>query len=185
MPSIRSNRTKKLLAVAGAAVLTATLGAGSAVAADAAAAKSGAPRCATSNLKVSLSSGGQAGSQDGMNHVGVFLRFENTGSGTCTLYGYPGLGLENAKHHALKTKAIWGSTYFLADPGKHTVTLGHGKSAWADMAWTHVGEKMVNANYLEVTPPGAKTHRTVTFKQPVDGGTLHVTALSAKIPKIG
>jgi hypothetical protein len=50
----------KLLAVAGAAVLTATLGAGSAVAADPAAAKS-APRCATSNLKVSLSSGGQAG----------------------------------------------------------------------------------------------------------------------------
>lgn len=56
-----------------------------------------------------------------MNHVGIFLRFENTGSGICTLYGYPGLGLENAKHQAVKTKAIWGSTYFLADPGKHTV----------------------------------------------------------------
>ncbi|MFJ4922761.1 DUF4232 domain-containing protein [Streptomyces sp. NPDC088725] len=179
-------RRTKTVAVTGAAVLSAALCAGGAVAAETGASASATPRCDTSDLSVSLSDGGQAGSQSGMSHAGQFLRFRNTGSGTCALYGYPGLGLEDAAHKPLKTTAAWGNTYFTPNSGKHTVTLKSGQSAWADLAWTQTGaDDAAKSQYLEVTPPGATTHRTLAFERVVDGGTLQVTALSSTVPHIG
>jgi hypothetical protein len=47
----------------------------------------GAPACTSAHLAVSL--GGGAGAGMSQNHVGLQLR--NTGSTTCTVYGYPGV----------------------------------------------------------------------------------------------
>ncbi|WP_328540225.1 DUF4232 domain-containing protein [Streptomyces sp. NBC_00344] len=179
-------RRTKTAITASAVALVAALGTSAAVAADgtgdSAAANS---RCTTGHLEVSLSSGGEAGSQSGMSHAGQFLRFRNTGTDTCVLYGYPGLGLEGTGHRSLSTDAEWGSTYFARNPGKHTVQLQSGDSAWADLVWTQTGAHPARSSYLEVTPPGATTHRTVSFERSVDNGVLQVTALSDSVPHIG
>ncbi len=120
-----------------------------------------------------------------MNHEGTYLRFENTSGKTCALRGYPGLGLEKAGHAKAATDVRWGSTYFAQDPGKKTVYLKNGASAWADLVWTHTGADAVHAKYLEVTPPAATAHRTLAFDKIVDNGTLNVTSLSATPPSAG
>lgn len=167
-------------AVAAAAMFAATAGTTVAVAADHSGSTANeTPRCATSDLKVSLKT---AEGQAGMGHAGEFLRIENTDSTTCALIGYPGLGLETSGHHAVSTEADWGPTYFDPDSTKATVYLQSGDSAWADLAWTQTGTDAVHSAYLEVTPPNATTHQTVSFSQVVDNGRLQVTALSDSVP---
>jgi hypothetical protein len=120
----------------------------------------------------------------GMNHAGVVLRFRNLGGATCALRGYPGLGLEDARHHALPTHTHRGDTWYAADPGTRTLFLKDGEAAEAVVAWTHVNTgtpDAVHASYLEITPPAATTHRTSAFPEWVDNGDLHVTALARHI----
>ncbi|QMU70254.1 DUF4232 domain-containing protein [Streptacidiphilus sp. P02-A3a] len=161
-------------------VVTALLvagGVGTAVAAPRAAA---APqRCHTTALGASL--------RVPPNHVGMGnaygeLVLTNTSHQTCTVYGYPGLGLQNANHRVLPIRVKWGSTWFAADPRPHTVTLKPGQSAYANLAWNEpYGTKSVTPSYLEVTPPDETTFRLVRFAQgAINDGTLSVTALSAR-----
>ncbi len=134
--------------------------------------------CSTAALKVALH---PDGNQAGVGNFGEDLVFTNTSHQTCTVYGYPGLGLLNAKHGTLPIKVVWGSTYFVHDPGRHTVTLRPGQSAWADLAWNApYGVKSVKPSYLEVTPPNQRTHVTLRFAPgAIDDSALHVTALTA------
>ncbi|MBC3839708.1 DUF4232 domain-containing protein [Streptacidiphilus sp. 4-A2] len=69
-------------------------------------------------------------------------------------------------------------------PGRHTVTLKPGQSAWSDLAWhAPYGVKSVTPSYLEVTPPNETTHLTIGFAPgAIDDDTLHVTALAAHLP---
>jgi hypothetical protein len=133
-------------------------------------------RCATTALAASL----HADDQDGVGNFGENLALTNTSHQTCTVYGYPGLGLQNARHGVLSIKVVWGSTYFAADPRPHTVTLKPGQSAWADVAWNApYGVKSVDPSYLEITPPNETTHLTIRFPSgPINDGTLRVTALT-------
>ena len=164
------------------AAATALLVAGSAGSAVAATASPGvrAPqRCQTAVLAASLR---VVGSQEGVGNRGEDLVLTNTSHQTCTVYGYPGLGLQNAKHKALAIKVVWGSTYFAADPRPHTITLKPGQSAYADLAWhAPYGTKSVTPSYLEVTPPDEAAYRTIRFAPgAIDDDTLLVTALSAR-----
>jgi hypothetical protein len=59
----------------------------SASAAGSVAAASGASACTSADLKISL--GGGAGAGMSQNHIG--LQFRNSGSSSCTVYGYPGV----------------------------------------------------------------------------------------------
>ncbi|MEV0265019.1 DUF4232 domain-containing protein [Streptomyces sp. NPDC050617] len=170
-------------AAAAAALLAGGIAAGTANAAAPTA--TATPTCAVSGLRITLDDNGDGGSQHGMNHEGTYLRFKNTTGTTCALRGYPGLGLEKAGHAKAATDVKWGSTYFAQDPGKKTVYLKSGASAWADLVWTHTGANAVHAKYLEVTPPAATTHRTLAFDKIVDNGTLNVTSLSATPPTAG
>lgn len=52
---------------------------------------SGAPSCATNDLKAAV-----AGSQGAAGSDYVTIDFTNTGSSSCTLYGYPGVSLANS-----------------------------------------------------------------------------------------
>ncbi|MER0484883.1 DUF4232 domain-containing protein [Streptomyces sp. Edi2] len=163
------------------AAVALAVGAGAGMASAAGAAGSGAAgSCGPGTLKVTTTSAGS--SQVGMNHEGTYLKVTNTGTSTCAISGYPGLALEGAGHTALKTTPHHGDTYFAKDPGAHGVTLKPGKSAFADLVWTHAGPSSAQAKYLQVSPTGSNSHSVVAFDKAVDGGELSVTAWSATPP---
>ncbi|MFD0385513.1 DUF4232 domain-containing protein [Streptomyces stramineus] len=99
--------------------------------------------------------------------------------------GYPGVGLENARHASLPTRTVWGATWYADDPGKQLVLLKPGEAAQANVAWTHSGSDAQQADYLRVTPPGATTYRTVPLGDLVDHGEVHITAVAHKVPVRG
>lgn len=143
------------------------------------------PTCTLNRLRITLDNGGvEPGTRNGMNHAGTYLRMRNVGSGTCVLRGYPGLGLETAGHRTARTDTQWGSTAYVEDPGRTSIVVEPGDSAWSDMSWTHSDSNAVDASYLEVTPPASTVHATLPFEQVVDNGTLHVTALADSPPPI-
>ncbi|WP_333773494.1 DUF4232 domain-containing protein [Streptomyces sp. IBSBF 3136] len=138
------------------------------------------PTCSVSALTASFGQG-LAG---GMNHQGAVLELKNTGAHTCLLRGYPGLGLESSAHRALHSTTHWGDTWYAKSPAKSTLTLRKGQSAEAVISWTHANTgtpDAVHAAYLEVTPPAARSHKTLKFPQWVDHGDLQVTALAHRI----
>lgn len=175
--TIRGLRT----AVTVTAAVALAVGAGAGMASAAGAAGSGAAAaCGPGTLKVTTTSAGSG--QAGMNHEGTYLKVTNAGDSTCAISGYPGLALEGAGHTALKTTAHHGDTYFAKDPGAHRITLKPGKSAFADLVWTHAGPSSAQAKYLQVSPTGGNSHSVVAFDNAVDGGELSVTAWAATPP---
>jgi hypothetical protein len=171
-----------LAAAAGvAAAATQAASAGTAEADSAAA----VPRCVTQHL-----SAGLHGSQVGLGNRGLILTLTDTGNSACSLYGYPGLGLQNAAHHVVTSQTHWGSTYFDRDPGRHLIVLSPGETASADFAFGAGtgGSADSVATYLEVTPPNAFKYLTVRLPgAPVRiyGGQLFVTAMARHTPYNG
>ncbi|MCA1218659.1 DUF4232 domain-containing protein [Streptomyces sp. 8L] len=171
------------VALAGVA-LAGTAAVGVAQAAPATAHTAKVATCSASGLQVSLHSP-LAG---GMNHQGAVVQFKNTGSATCALLGYPGLGLENAQHKVLSSKVTWGSTWYAKNPGKKVVDLKPGQTAEAVIAWTHANTGTSGAQhaaYLEVTPPASTAHKTLKFDEWVDNGDLDATAVASTVPLNG
>jgi hypothetical protein len=146
------------------------------------AAAAAVPRCATQNLSAGLH-GGQAG----LGNHGFILTLTNTGNQSCSLDGYPGLGLENSRHKALTSHTFWGSTYFDHDPGRALIVLSPGETASADFAYGSDGiaSHSVTATYLEITPPDDRTHLTVRLPGApvlIYHGNLDVTAMARHTP---
>jgi hypothetical protein len=132
-------------------------------------------------------SAGLHGFQAGVGNRGFILSLTNTGSSSCTLYGYPGLGLENASHQVLPSHTHWGATYFYPDSGRNLIVLSPGETASADVAYHHgFGQSTDSvATYLEVTPPNAYTHLIVRIPgapMPIVHGQLSVTAMARHTP---
>ncbi|GAA2781644.1 hypothetical protein GCM10010521_70520 [Streptomyces rameus] len=176
----RSDRRRRLARAALAVTTVAGLGTAGAGVAQAAGAASATPTCSVAGLTASF--GRTLGG--GMNHQGVVVRLKNTGSHTCLLRGYPGLGLENSAHRTLPSTTHWGDTWYAKSPAKTTLTLRKGQSAEAVIAWTHANtgtSGAVHAAYLQVTPPAATSHKTLKFPEWVDHGDLRVTALAYRI----
>ena len=142
------------------------------------------PRCYTQNLSADLR-GAELGPG---NEVGFILTLTNEGQRSCSLYGYPGLGLEDFSHHTLPSHTFWGSTVFDRDPGRQLIVLSPGESASASLAFvTGTTRHTVEATYLVVTPPNAYDHlvlgpfsRAMAF--PVYKGNLYVTAMARHTP---
>ncbi len=150
--------------------------------ATAGASGSAVPRCVTEQL-----SAGLHGYQADLGNRGFILTLTNTGNGSCTVDGYPDLGLENASHRVLPSRTDWGGTYFDPDPGRSTIVLSPGETASADLAYfsgTGLPTDSV-ATYLEVTPPNATLHLTVRIPGApvrIDRGRLYVTAVARHTP---
>jgi hypothetical protein len=174
-------KSKAMISLATATALAGGAGALAATAGTASAATTAAatPRCVEESLSASLHGKETAkGSWDGF-----ILTLTNEGSDSCTLYGYPGLGLENAAHHTVSSHTHWGSTVFDADQGRKLITLSPGETASASFAFrTGKGSGSVTASYLEITPPGAVDHATVSLAYPILGGDLYVTAMATHTP---
>jgi uncharacterized protein DUF4232 len=136
------------------------------------------PRCHTTGLHVySLRGGVAAGS------YAFDIAFQNRSGHTCFVYGYPGLGLEDAHHRVMPSRITWGSSIARRDPGRHRVVLRPGRAAFASVSASDVpfgNEHCRPSAWLEVTPPDERSFRLVRFIGPAcDHGHLTVTALSA------
>jgi len=196
--------TRKIMLTAAAAVMLGGAGTGAALAASttgtattasttntasitrsAPPAATSVPRCSAQNLSASLH-----GAQIGRGyHVGFILTLTNTGQRSCSLYGYPGLGLQDWHHHAVSSHTFWGSTWFDRDPGRQLIVLSPGETASASLAWTSGALRggAVDAAYLVVTPPNDYGHLVAgpfsrSMAVPVYHGDLHVTAMARHTP---
>jgi len=179
--------TRKLMMIATAAAALAGTGGGAALAATsapAAAAVSSAPRCYTQDL-----SAGLRGAESGPgNEVGFILTLTNESQRSCSLDGYPGLGLQDFSHHTLPSHTFWGPTVFDRDPGRQPVVLSPGETVSASLAFiTGTAKHAVWASYLVVTPPNAYNHLVVgpfsrAMAVPVYRGDLYVTAMARHTP---
>ena len=146
--------SRKLMMIAATAAALGGAGGGAALAATsppAAAAVSSVPRCYPQDLSASLH-GLQLATGD---RGGFVLTLTNNGQRSCSLYGYPGLGLQDRNHHTVPSHTFWGSTWFDRDPGRQLIVLSPGETASASFAWISgalLGDA-VFAAYLVVTPP--------------------------------
>ena len=113
------------------------------------------PRCYIGDL-----SAGFHGYQIEMGSRGFLLTLTNISNHSCTLYGYPGLQLLNAKLQPLPTMTLWGMTYFDRNQVKSLIMLSPGETASADISFGVYGtpSNSVLATYMEVTPPNCYNH---------------------------
>jgi hypothetical protein len=122
--------TRKLTMIAAAAAALGGTTAGAALAATsspAAAAVRPAPRCDAQDLSASLH-----GLQVALGYRGGFIRtLTNTGQRSCSLDGYPELGLQGRAHQTMASHTFQGSTWFDRDPGRQLIVLSPGEAASA------------------------------------------------------
>jgi hypothetical protein len=142
------------------------------------AAASPVPRCQEDNLATDVSRYSVGGGQ-----WGILITLTNAGTASCSLYGYPGLGLKDSTHHVLPSQTHWGPTYFARDPGPSRIVLAPGQAASASVALSEGTRRTPWATYLEVTPPGDVRHALITLSYGTGGtsGDLHVTAMARHI----
>ena len=111
--------------------------------------------CRTSSLAVSL---GSPNGSAGATHYG--LTFRNTGSATCTLYGYPGVSFVDSGGHQI------GEPAQRQGSSPTTVTVAAGASAFASIAVTDPGippcSGSTAAAQVRVYPPGETQAALVT-----------------------
>jgi hypothetical protein len=139
----------------------------------------GIPRCDERQLTAAASA------YQTQNHAvtgqrGVTITLTNTGRTSCSLHGYPGLGLEGAAHHVLPSHTHWGPTYFAHDPGPRLIVLSPGQAASANVSLSPAGPHPQPAVLLEVTPPNDYRHATIMLNYGTGStsGNLHVTAMA-------
>lgn len=169
--------TAVLAAGGGTAALAGTAG-------SAAAATAAVPRCLEGSVATGLY-GYETGNYDGKGQGGFILTLTNTGGGACSVNGYSGLGLQNARHRVVRSRTHWGPTYFASDPGPHLIVLSPGETASASIGFVYGGRRKAHASYLEVTPPGAYDHAVITIPDGVgtiSNGDLYVTAMARHTP---
>ena len=133
------------------------------------------PRCQEHNLAAGVSRYNVGGGQSG-----ILITLTNAGTASCSMYGYPGLGLQDDAHRVLPSQTHWGATYFAHDPGPSLIVLAPGQAASASVALSHGTQHTPWATYLEVTPPGNYRHVLITLSYGTGGtsGDLHVTAMA-------
>ncbi|HSC49047.1 MAG TPA: DUF4232 domain-containing protein [Gaiellaceae bacterium] len=149
-----------------------------ALAAGSAGGTTSVPRCHTADLHVYL---GRAGVAAGSWALDIAVR--NRRGHACFVYGYPGLGLQDAHHRVMASRVTWGSSIARRDPGRHRVVLRPGRAAFASLSGSDVpfgNERCRPSAWLEVTPPDERSFRLVRFGATAcNHGHLTVTALAA------
>ncbi|OUL22657.1 hypothetical protein BV378_22250 [Nostoc sp. RF31YmG] len=129
-------------------------------------------RCRTNQLSVS-----RVGSDAGAGNVALIYSFTNKGTSSCTLYGYPGLALLDAKDQPLGgIKVIRAKdTYFQNKQPPQQVTLATGEQASFQITYNHIrseGKSCPTSAKIEITPPNAYEH--LTIPEQIDACTRQV-----------
>jgi Protein of unknown function (DUF4232) len=133
------------------------------------------PLCEEPNLAASASRYNIGG---GM--WGVVITLTNTGTASCSMYGYPGLGLQDYAHHVLPSQTHWGPTYFAHNPGPSLIVLAPGQSASSSVALSQGTQRSPWAGYLEITPPGNYQYALIDTSYGIGdtSGDLYATAMA-------
>ena len=132
------------------------------------------PRCLTSQLGFRLSTNGAAGSI----HLNGDLT--NRSQTTCSLYGYPGLGLLDKTGTALPTTVLRSPSVVVPSVPEKLVVLAPNQTARFYAGYSDVDpQPRRSAAKLEVTPPNAYTHLTVPAAIAPCGGIIHVSPVFA------
>jgi Domain of unknown function (DUF4232) len=135
---------------------------------------SSAPRCRTSQLGFRFSTDGAAGSI----HINGDLT--NRSQTTCSLYGYPGLGLLGKSGAALPATVVRSPSVVVPAVAEKLVVLAPGQTARFYAGYSDVDpQPCPSAVRLEVTPPNAYTHLTVPAAIAPCGGIIHVSPVFA------
>ncbi|MEH2346680.1 MAG: DUF4232 domain-containing protein [Nostoc sp.] len=137
------------------------------------------PRCETNQLSVR-----RVSEDAGVGNVALTYAFTNNTSSPCTLYGYPGLALLDAKGQPLEGVKVIRSkdTYFSSKQPRQQVTLAPGKQASFQLAYNHISSPQQNcpiSSKIEITPPNAYQHLTVTQEIKPCTGKVRVTPVQA------
>ncbi|MGH9307666.1 MAG: DUF4232 domain-containing protein [Acidimicrobiales bacterium] len=122
-------------------------------------------RCRTSQLSVALDSSASGGAAAGS--VGFTYVFTNTSGTTCTLEGYPGLGLLDAAGHPIHTDVLRGHGASTVPPEPvTTVSMAPAGKAWFALGFAdqtgYGSAQCPKSTSLAVTAPNAYDHLTIT-----------------------
>jgi len=134
------------------------------------------PRCHKGKLVAGL-----YGHENASDQGGFILTLTSDSQQSCSLDGYPGLGLQDASRQALTSHVHWGSTVFAPDPGRRLIVLSPGETLSASISFGYTSKYPLHAVYLEVTPPGAYRHLVIAIPDGTGNGSngdLYVTALA-------
>lgn len=132
-------------------------------------------RCETSQLSVR-----RVSEDAGVGNVALTYAFTNNASSPCTLSGYPGLGLLDAKDQPLQGIKVIRSkdTYFSSKQPRQQVTLAPGKQASFQIAYNHISSPEKNcpmSSKIQITPPNAYDRFTLTEQIKPCTGKVRVT----------
>ncbi len=136
-------------------------------------------RCETSQLSVR-----RVSEDAGVGNVALTYAFTNNASSLCTLNGYPGLALLDAKDQPLQGIKVIRSkdTYLKSKQPRQQVTLAPGKQASFQIAYNHISspqEQCPISSKIEITPPNAYQHFTLTEQIKPCTGKVRVTPVRA------
>ena len=130
-------------------------------------------RCGLADLKITprrpLGAAGSIG--------GIFV-LENTSSKTCTLEGYPGMQMLDAKGNPMTTHVIRGSSVVVPAIPVTLVTMAPGVRASFLWGYSDVANAMgacPTSTSVEVTPPNAYNHATLTMAMSPCEGKITVS----------
>jgi hypothetical protein len=120
--------------------------------------------------------------QNGGGQAGIVLQLTNTGTAPCSLYGYPGLGVEDGRRqpsrHAIEDTL--GPDLLRQRPGPTPDILAPGQSATSSVAFAGGWPRKGWAYFLEVTPPNAYDHAVISLSYGTGGagGDIYATAMA-------
>lgn len=128
------------------------------------------PRCRVTQLAAGFTSDGAAGS------VALHFTLTNGSNTTCSLYGYPGLGLLDPSGHALSTTVLRSPSVVVPQIAERLVVIHAGGQAHFDAGYSDVDpQPCLKAATLEVTPPNAYSHLEIAAAVAPCGGVIHVS----------
>lgn len=131
---------------------------------------SSVPRCHTGQLSFTFGTNGAAGS------ILILGSLTNHSTATCSLYGYPGVGLLGRQGQSLPASALRSRGPAMPDVAERLVTLAPGGKANFFASFGDVDPQPCPvAKDLEVTPPNAYGHVTVAFGFTPCRGEIHVS----------
>jgi hypothetical protein len=135
----------------------------------------GTPGCSTANLTASVyGSSGAAGT------IETTIALKNTLTTSCTLGGYPGLGMTGSNGASLTTTVVRKGNYSFTAMAPTTVTLSPGQSAYFNMGYSDVPSgtetSCPTAANLVITPPNSYTSETIPAQlAPCNNGSITVS----------
>ena len=136
--------------------------------------------CAARSLAMSV-----VGSQGAAGTFELTFALRNSAGTSCPMKGFPGAQLLSSGGAQLETHVVPGTGHSFTDFAPAQVVLGAGQTAYFNLAYSDVptaGESSCpTAAQIEITPPGASDHDTVTVSMEVcDAGTVTVSPVFAQ-----